>query len=226
MSKSSAKQFIKKPAVRAVPYHPYHPPGELVFLLTMALLTVGWLMVPMNFWFKLAGTFVLLILLPINVLREYWPKLALRSLGWRTPSQPITPWLYSTVVTALAFIPLVLFFSVPDPASLVAVAPGGSWLEWLTAEALVAGLWLMQAAFFNGLLLFRLTHLLKPWLAILIVGVLMGISQMFGPGSLQILLTPVAIALSWLAWQTQSFVPAALAMIGLTFIFDLFVRLT
>jgi len=208
------------------PYRPYHPHGEVIFLLTMAILAIGFLMVPMNFWFKLTGAFVLLTLLPANVLREYWPKLPLHNLGWRQPTHPMTPWLYSTVVTALAFLPLVLFFTVPNPSALVAVAPHGLWLDWLIAEALVAGLWLLQSAFFNGLLLFRLTHLMRPWAAIVVVGLITGIAQLFGPGSLQLLLVPMAIAFSWLAWQTSSFVPAAVATIGVSFLFDLFVRLT
>lgn len=207
-------------------YRPYHPHGEVVFLLTITVMSLGFMMVPMNFWLKLAGTFILLILLPVNVLREYWPKLQLHDLGWRHPAHPQTPWLYSTVATALAFLPLTLFFTVPDPQALVAVQPQAPWIAWLIAEALVGGLWLMQSAFLHGLLLFRLTHLMRPWIAILVVGLITGIAQLFGPGSLQLLLIPIAVALSWMAWQTRSFVPAAIAMIGLSFLFDFFVRLT
>lgn len=210
----------------AAAYRPYHPHGEIVFLLTIAIAAIGFFMLPMNFWLKLGGSFVLLVVLPMNVLREYWPKLALHDLGWRQPAHPQTPWLYSTVVTALTFLPLVLYFTVAHPADLTAVAPHGAWTDWLVAEALVAGLWLMQAAFFYGLVLFRLTHFLRPWVAIVIVGVLTGIAQMFGPGSLQVLLIPAAVALSWMAWQTRSFVPAAIATIGISFLFDFFVRLT
>ncbi len=224
--KATKKSARPKIARREKPYRPYHPHGEIVFLLVMTILTIGFLMVPMNFWLKLAGAFILLILLPVNVLREYWPKLKLHDLGWRMPNHPQTPWLYSTVVTALAFLPLALFFTVADPTALAAVAPVGGWLTWLIAQALVSGLWLMQAAFFNGLLLFRLTHLVRPWAAVLVVGLLTGIAQLFGPGALQLLLVPAAVALSWLAWQTKSFVPAAVATIGISFLFDLFVRLT
>lgn len=226
MPKKVASPVVKKLPRRADDYHPYHPRGEVVFLLTMALLAIGFLMVPMNFWLKLAGAFILLVLLPVNVLREYWPKVPLHDLGWRSPAHPLTPWPYSTVVTVLAFLPLVLFFTVPDPGALVAVAPRGPWLDWLVAEALVSGLWLVQGAFFNGLLLFRLTHLMRPWVAILVVGLITGIAQLFGPGSLQLLLVPVAVALSWMAWQTKSFVPATVATIAISFIFDFFVRLT
>lgn len=225
-TKAVKKTVVKKRTRSTAPYHPYHPHGEVVFLLTIAVLAIGFLMVPMNFWLKLAGSFILLILLPVNILREYWPKLGLHELGWQAARHPQTPWLYSTVVTALAFLPLVLFFTVQNPAELTAVSPRGAWIDWLVAEALVAGLWLMQSAFFYGLVLFRLSHFLRPWMAVLAVGLLTGIAQMFGPGSLQILLLPAAVALSWMAWQTKSFVPAAVATIGISFLFDLFVRLT
>lgn len=224
--KATKKSAPAKISRSVKPYHPYHRHGEVVFLLVMTILTIGFLMVPMNFWLKLAGAFILLILLPTNVLREYWPKIKPHDLGWRMPDHPHTPWLYSTIVTALAFLPLALFFTITDPTALTAVAPAGDWLTWLIAEALVSGLWLMQAAFFNGLLLFRLTHLMRPWAAVLAVGLLTGIAQLFGPGSLQMLLVPAAVAVSWLAWQTKSFVPAAVATIGISFLFDLFVRLT
>ena len=227
MATKTTKKTIRKKATSAsTPYRPYHRHGEFIFLLVIATLAIAFFMVPMNFWLKLAGAFILLILLPTNVLREYWPKLQLHELGWRRPTHPRTPWLYSAVVIALAFLPLVLFFTVTNPAGLTAVSPRGAWLEWLIAEVLVAGLWLMQTAFFHGLVLFRLTHLTRPWIAMLIVGLLMGISQMFGPGSLQIFLLPTAVAMIWLAWQTRSFVPAAVATIGISFLFDLFVRLT
>lgn len=216
----------KKSSAPVSSYRPYHPHGEVIFLLAVALVAISFLMVPMNFWLKLTGTFVLLLLLPVNVLREYWPGLPLHALGWRPPTHPQTPWLYSTIVICLAFLPLIIFFTVADPAALAAVSPHGAWIDWLVAEALVAGLWLVQGAFFNGLLLFRLTHLMRPWVAILIVGLITGFAQLFGPGSLQLLLLPAAVALSWLAWQTSSFVPAAIATIGISFIYDLFVRLT
>lgn len=207
-------------------YKPYHSTGEVLFLLTIALIGIILPFLPLNFYILLILAVVVYTLLPVVIIRDYWPKLSLHQLGWRRPERPRHLRTYTLMVLLLAFLPLVIWLSVAQPVNYVSVLPTASWLDWLTAEALVAVILLATAGFFSGIVLFRLTHHLGPAMAIIVVGVIMGAGQYFMPGSLRLLTLPVAIVLNWMAWETHSFAPAAVTQILLALTYDFYVRLT
>ena len=226
-TRPSTRRVIRNPRTTSVhTYRPYHPHGEVVFLITVALVGIIYSILPLPFFVKLIGSILLFVTLPTIVFTEYWPKLSLHHLGWQLPERPRTPLAYSALVILLSFLPLWLFLAVPDPTSLAAVQPQGPWLAWLISQGLVSIIILCQTAFFTGLILFRLTHLLKPWQAMIIVAVILTVSQLFLPGTLRYYALPLSLAFTWMAWQTKSFAPVAVMQILLSLTFDLYVRLT
>ncbi len=150
----------------------------------------------------------------------------MHDLGWRSPAHPRQANLYSLIVIVLSFLPLGLWLWVADPERYVAVAAGNSWFAWLIGHAIVAMLLVTQAAFFTGVFLFRIAHLIHPWLAIILVALVLGVANLLLPGPVRYFALPLTLALAWMAWQTRSFVPPAVTMIGLTLVYDLIVRLT
>lgn len=126
----------------------------------------------------------------------------------------------------MGFVPLVLFLMVESPMKFVAVNPGTTWVTWIISQGMVAVMAISQAAFFCGLLLFRLTHLVRPFFAIVIVGFMMALGQMLLPGTLAILALPLSLAFAWIAWQTKSFVPVAIVQLLLSVTYDLLVRIS
>lgn len=207
-------------------YLPYHVGGEIALLLLCGLLGMLFLLAPFTFWIKLLASVGLFVILPSAVLRDYWPKLPWTDIGWQPPQRPSLPWLYWPVAALVALLPVGLFLAVADHSTLVAVSPRLSWLDWLIAEGFVVMYLVPPAAFFAGILLFRLSHLMPAILAVIAVAVLVGFGLLLLPGPLPYLMLPAALPMVWLAWQTKSFVPAAVAQIVLTVGFDLLVRLT
>ena len=207
-------------------YRPYHPHGEAAVLVLTALAGVAWLVAPFGFWLHLLGSFFFFVLLPSTIIRLYWPGLRFDDVGWRRPDSPRQPLAYGLVVTVVCFLPLIIFLTAANPASLAAVDPASPWLAWLIAEGLVSLLFLTQAAFFTGLILFRLTQLIHPWAAIGIVAVILAATQLFLPGTIGLLGLPVSLALAWIAWQTKSFVPVAIIQFLLSLTFDLIVKIS
>ncbi len=192
----------------------------------MALLGIGFLFAPLPILIRLFGSIGLFLVLPAVILREYWPKLSLADLGWQHPVHPRRPHLYSLAAIVIAFLPLGIFLIAPDPSHFVAVTPSIGWIAWLLGEAVVAMLIVSQSAFFTGLLLFRLTHLVRPWVAVVLVGLILAMTQLFIPGIVRYIALPLTMTLAWMAWQTKSFVPVAVLQIGITVFYDLIVRLT
>lgn len=224
--RTTRTKSTRRTAVTHSSYRPYHPQGETTLLLAIALLGVIFLILPLPIFVRLFGSIALFLVFPATILKEYWPKISLHHLGWQPPEHPRLPHAYSAVITVMAFLPLVIFLGTKNPENYVAVSPSIPWISWLLGETLVAMLLITQTAFFSGLLLFRLTHLVKPWAAILIVGFIVAVGQFFVPGVVRYLAAPFTIGLAWMAWQTRSFVPAAVTQILVTIIFDLIVRLT
>ncbi|MBI2984215.1 MAG: hypothetical protein HYY50_01145 [Candidatus Kerfeldbacteria bacterium] len=207
-------------------YRPYHVGGEVTFLLTTAVIGLIFLLLPLPVLIRLLGSVLLLLVLPVTVLRDAWPALKLEHLGWQPPERPRQPAFFGAAVIIMACLPLILFLSVKQPDQYVAVAPQLPWSSWFLGQGAVAIIILAQAAFFTGLLLFRLTHLLKPWAAVLLVGLILAAGQLAVPGSIRYFAAPLTVLLAWMAWQTRSFVPVAATQILLTVIFDLIVRFT
>lgn len=211
---------------RTKAYHPYHPHGELVFLLVTAVIGVVWLALPLNFWVVFAGAIGLYVIVPPLVMKEYWPKLQLHHLGWQMPHHPKHPVAYSSIIIGLSFLPLALFLLAPDPARYAAVDPAAPWIAWWIGQGLVAILLMTQSAFLTGLVLFRLTHLVRPVTAILMIGAIMTLGQLLLPGSIGVFALPLSVAFAWIAWQTHSFVPVAAAQLLISITYDLIVRLS
>jgi membrane protease YdiL (CAAX protease family) len=224
-----SKSSRARPRVRrakAQPYRPYHLRGELILLTLVALSGFLWLALPVPFLIKLIGAVTLFLFVPAALLREYWPKIQLHDLGWRMPNHPRNPVWYTAIVTLIAFSPITLFLIVENPATLVAVSPSAEWVPWIITQGLVAILAMSQSAFFTGIILFRLTHLMKPVMAIVWVAVIMTLGQLLLPGTLAIFALPLSLAFSWMAWQTHSFVPVAVMQILLSVTYDLLVRMS
>lgn len=222
---SSNRRAVRTSSAAAIS-HPYHPQGELTLLLSVAALSLVFLLLPTPVFVRLFGSILLLLILPTALLREYWPKVQLHDLGWQAPQHPRMPHLYSIIVTVISFLPLAVFLLVDHPTDLIAVDATIPWIPWLLAEGIVAMMVIAQAAFFTGLLLFRLAHLVRPGFAIIIVALILAVGQFFLPGVVRYIALPLTLALTWMAWQTRSFVPVAVTQIAMTFIFDLIVRLT
>lgn len=227
--KPAARQTIKKDNGRAADprsYRPYHAGGEVAFLLVMALAGLAVLTAPLDFFLRLPLAIVLLVVAPLIMLREYWPKLTLAQLGWQRPRRPEHRTVFALVVIVIAFLPALAFLTWPQAHTLAAVGGHGSWLTWGIAELLVAAFLLAQTIFFSGFLLFRLAHLLHPSTAIAAVAIIMTLGQGFLPGALKLIVLPAMLALVWIAWEAQSFVPVAVIQILLTVAVDLIVRLS
>ncbi|MBI3572583.1 MAG: hypothetical protein HY092_00080 [Candidatus Kerfeldbacteria bacterium] len=224
--KSWHRRPARRPKAIKQPYHPYDRMGEVFLLVGIAVVAALWLVVPVTFPIRLAGVLVLFFFIPKIVIEQWWPKLSLATLGWQRPSAPRQPFIFALIIILLGLAPAWFFFTVSHPERLVAVSPVGPWGSWVLAEVMVTMILIAEAAFFAGYILFRLSHLLRPWVAIVIVGLLLAMTQMFLPGAVKFMTIPVTLALTWIAWQTESFVPAAVMLLLISLTFDLCVRLT
>lgn len=222
----SARKPKRSRIGRRAPYRPYHIHGEAVLLLCLIVIGVLWLMAPLTIVVKLLGLIALWLVLPSTLINQYWPRHGMHDLGWQLPVHPRKPRVYSFIAILISFWPLLLWLLVSQPARYVAVAADSTLITWLFGEVVMIVLLTILAAFLTGVLLFRLSHLIRPWMAILSVGLILGVISLLIPGPVRYFGLPLTLAATWMAWHTRSFVPAAVVMIGITLVYDLIVRLS